>query len=318
LPYMAPEQIEGRATPASDVWALCVSFWELAVGRRPFARDRAQEEVAAILGGARPPLADADRRIDPELAAIVEQGLAAAPDQRPRDGATLALALYRWLGGVLDEPPAAASARILADRRGWESAVATRAARRAAAQAAAATDPFAAMRALDRALAYTPDDPSLLSQISRIAPAPTTAPAPVSVSKGRARLWIPVALLIASLAIGAIVFALRSGPKPKPLDRTDPAAVVNAVIDAAVRGDPTILPSLCLPGEGDSDVRDICDARPGNEKWPAFRMVFSNARVLGARQVGPTTARVGIILPNGDDEQIEMILHEGAWYLAQF
>src|SRR5260370_38605542 len=39
LPYMAPEQFYGQATPASDIFALGVILYQLCTGDMPFHRD---------------------------------------------------------------------------------------------------------------------------------------------------------------------------------------------------------------------------------------------------------------------------------------
>ena len=50
VPYMAPEQIQGgEIGPKTDLWACGVMVYEWITGRRPFARKRETEEVAAII-----------------------------------------------------------------------------------------------------------------------------------------------------------------------------------------------------------------------------------------------------------------------------
>ncbi|MBE7452438.1 MAG: serine/threonine protein kinase [Kofleriaceae bacterium] len=84
VPYMAPEQIDDRApSAASDVWALGVVLHEAIAGRRPFARARQSEEVAAILAGRAPALDEVAPRCPAALARLVASCLAAAPAQRP-------------------------------------------------------------------------------------------------------------------------------------------------------------------------------------------------------------------------------------------
>src|SRR5262245_32799889 len=58
VPYMAPEQLVGRAVDArSDLFALGVMLYELAAGRRPFAGSTLAEVSTAILRDAPPSLA---------------------------------------------------------------------------------------------------------------------------------------------------------------------------------------------------------------------------------------------------------------------
>ncbi|MEU0570726.1 protein kinase [Nonomuraea sp. NPDC005983] len=77
--YMAPEQWEDApASPATDVYAAAVVFFECLTGRRPFAG----ENVAALAyqhQHASPPLGD----IDEPLRQLVEHGLAKDPAGRP-------------------------------------------------------------------------------------------------------------------------------------------------------------------------------------------------------------------------------------------
>ncbi len=80
--YMAPEQTLGlAATPATDQFAFAVALFEALTGMRPFAGTTFEEIAKAKVGG--------DRRawppspiVSPELMAIVDRGLARAPEER--------------------------------------------------------------------------------------------------------------------------------------------------------------------------------------------------------------------------------------------
>lgn len=76
-PYAAPEQWrEQRATAATDIYALGVIAFELAMGRRPFVGPHFREQH---LHEDPPPLAG----FSPRLAALIEECLIKAPEARP-------------------------------------------------------------------------------------------------------------------------------------------------------------------------------------------------------------------------------------------
>lgn len=100
--YMSPEQVLGEPIDAqADVWALCVTLHEMIAGRRPFVGPTVQHVLRAIMRDPPPPLAAAD----PELAAIVQRGLARDRAERWSSVTTLQSALDVWLSsrGVDDD-----------------------------------------------------------------------------------------------------------------------------------------------------------------------------------------------------------------------
>lgn len=97
--FMAPEQIDGREVgPPADVWAFGVLLCRVLTGVHPFARESRAAMTAAILAGARAPLATARPDVPPVLFDIVARCLAPDPTARYPDGAAVRAALLKAAG----------------------------------------------------------------------------------------------------------------------------------------------------------------------------------------------------------------------------
>lgn len=81
MAYMSPEQARGdRVTAASDVYSLGLMFQELFTGEHPYGLDSATEVLLPqVLAAATRPLVG----VDPDLAALIRQMNAVAPEARP-------------------------------------------------------------------------------------------------------------------------------------------------------------------------------------------------------------------------------------------
>ena len=80
LSYMAPELLRGcEADVQSDIWALGVLLYELAVGRRPFIGKTSSELAAAIMAGVPPAL---PARVPANVRAVIVRCLAHDPKGR--------------------------------------------------------------------------------------------------------------------------------------------------------------------------------------------------------------------------------------------
>ena len=259
VPYMSPEQIEGSGVgTAADVWALGVMLYELVAGKRPFARTRASEEAAAALVGSYAPLDAVDPRCAPELTKLVAQALDRAPLSRPTAAvfAQELIGAIDWIEGADHTRERAAIALAPADYARRVSPFRVRREKRLAREAIAAARPFQALAHVDRALAYAPHDPELLSladeaesRSSRIA-APTqevsgersdvirsveAVPA-FDLAKPPPRSVVPMAVAAvggAAFAIVVTVLALRGGREKKPEEPPVVAVAKDAGVDAA-------------------------------------------------------------------------------------
>ena len=97
LPYMAPEQLEGKETDArSDIFSFGAVLYEMLTGRRAFEGDSYASISASILERDPPPPSSVQPALPPMLDRLVRQCLAKAPDDRP-DSAHDVANLLRWI-----------------------------------------------------------------------------------------------------------------------------------------------------------------------------------------------------------------------------
>jgi hypothetical protein len=100
--YMSPEQSSLQPAtigPASDVWGLGVTLYELLLNRRPFNGSSAEELTSQILNDDPPRPIALEADFDPALEAIVLKCLQKTPAQRYQSAAGLADDLHNWLAG---------------------------------------------------------------------------------------------------------------------------------------------------------------------------------------------------------------------------
>ncbi len=105
-PYVAPELLSGKpASPATDIWALGVTLFELLSGDRPFKGAQTAELFHNISKGKRERLAKVAPTVAKPLITIVEKCLSLKPEKRFKDAGELSRALQtcvRWMAPDLD------------------------------------------------------------------------------------------------------------------------------------------------------------------------------------------------------------------------
>ena len=97
VPYMAPEQIEGREVDArTDIFSFGAVLYEIVCGRRPFAGDSRASLMAAIVAAEPPPLSSLQPQVPGSLDRLIRRCLAKDPDDRWQTARDLAAEL-RWI-----------------------------------------------------------------------------------------------------------------------------------------------------------------------------------------------------------------------------
>jgi len=117
LPYMAPEQLEGRDADArSDLWALGCVLYEMASGARAFDSKSHAGLIAAILKEEPRPLPDLAPLSPPALAHVIERCLAKDPGARWQSAGEVAREL-EWISRSDSRAGVAVKPRTKAIRR---------------------------------------------------------------------------------------------------------------------------------------------------------------------------------------------------------
>src|SRR5262249_5488420 len=94
LPYMSPEQVEGREADArSDIFAFGVTLYEMVTGKRPFYGDVPGTIIGAILRDDPAPMSAVQPLSPPALDSLVSTCLAKDPDERWQAAADIKLQL---------------------------------------------------------------------------------------------------------------------------------------------------------------------------------------------------------------------------------
>ena len=97
VPYMAPEQIEGRDVDGrTDIFAFGVVLFEMLCGRRPFAGDSRASLMAAIVAAEPPVCRRCSRESPASLERLIRRCLAKDPEDRWQTARDMAAEL-RWI-----------------------------------------------------------------------------------------------------------------------------------------------------------------------------------------------------------------------------
>ncbi len=126
VPYMAPEQLEGREADArTDLWALGAILYEMVTGRRAFRGDSQVSLVGNIMNAEPDPVAALQPLTPPALARLIARCLAKQPDGRWDSAHDVADEL-RWIAqcamSSAPDLPAPSRYRVWAGRGGWLAA----------------------------------------------------------------------------------------------------------------------------------------------------------------------------------------------------
>jgi eukaryotic-like serine/threonine-protein kinase len=117
VPYMAPEQIEGREVDArTDIFSFGVVVYEMVCGRRPFEGDSRASLMAAIVAAEPPPPSSLQPQAPASLERLILRCLAKDPEDRWQTARDLAAEL-RWIAETGSGATAAAPGATNRPRR---------------------------------------------------------------------------------------------------------------------------------------------------------------------------------------------------------
>ncbi|HMJ50928.1 MAG TPA: serine/threonine-protein kinase [Polyangiaceae bacterium] len=235
--HMAPEQIEGGEVDArADVFGLGVLLYECMVGHLPFEGKNPAQVLRRVLEGSYAPADREKPTIGGRWAKILARALAKDAVDRYPDAPALAAALQSELEALKIADPRAQLREFLLDAEQYRVEHRTRIVSiltQRGEQSRKSRDLPGAAADYNRALAYAPQDPTLLRLISRM-------------QRGRAaRGAILTAFSVAAgaAAVGAVVVALK---KPVP-SRQSPVSTQTSLVPASSTEAPPASAAVSAP-----------------------------------------------------------------------
>lgn len=121
IPYMAPEQLEGKEADArTDIFALGAVLYEMATGKRAFEGQNKASLIASIMRGEPAPITAVQPMSPPALDRVVRTCLEKDPAQRWQSAHDIACQL-RWVAEAPSEPLGAISQRRSRTILSWAS-----------------------------------------------------------------------------------------------------------------------------------------------------------------------------------------------------
>ncbi|MBX3221457.1 MAG: protein kinase [Labilithrix sp.] len=275
--HMAPEQIEGGDVDGrADVFGLGVLMYECLVGHLPFLGNNPAQVLRRVLDGVYAP-AERERPVVGKVwSQILDRALARKPEARFPDAQAMRDAIHAELTRLGMGSPKKEIEAWLDDPEGWTEEHDKRLIERLCVLGAASRkrgDAVAAASDYNRALAYAPNDPSLLKVVVSM-----------QRSEARARIVRRVApLVLGALVLGSGAYFVAKAFKTSPGDGSVTSAPPSADRAGTVATSPSSKPTTPASGARSSSVA-------GTPTGPAS---VPAARTLATPVVAPS-AKPGI------------------------
>jgi hypothetical protein len=265
--YMSPEQAKsGTISPASDVFSLGATLYQMVVGRTPFHGKDPLAVIAALVAGEFPRPGQVEARVGPEVEAVILRCLKRQPAERYADGDAVARALREVVttfpaGAVGDE--VAALRAFHDDHAAFErrigGAVADAAVERARAHVRKG-ELSRALAQINRALAYAPGHRGAAATLATIS---------------SRRRWAKGAAIVATLCLaggglaGMRALRRRAAP-PVVVYLATPAEIASPTIPAPAGLAPPAAPTGAAP--------PVAVGTPAREAAPLVERPLAPAR----------------------------------------
>jgi eukaryotic-like serine/threonine-protein kinase len=232
LAYMAPEQLQGKVTRATDVYAASVVLWEALTGKRLFAGENEGDVFGRVLAGATVPPSRHSPGLPLALDEVTMRGLRLDPAERFSTAREMARALENAAplvaASVISEWVETVAKETLDERNARIAAIETESSSHATAPPSAETAPLLEViaRPAKELAAVAVTDDGTATQLSS---GSVSAPARVSVAVAPPRGGFRVAVLgggLGLVAIGALaaLWAQRATP---------PVAIATTALDSS-------------------------------------------------------------------------------------